>query len=492
MRGKRRGGARAVALIVLFTVSGTVSACSTPGRATSVTGSANQAPTGPAAQLEGPITTGTINEPASTAPYDLRAHGYVEAEFFASGTARSYAPSGPLGRDGKWAVQPAGTAPFRTRIVVRRPSDPSRFNGAVVVEWFNVTAGLEADPEWSYVSDEILRGGYAYVGVSAQALGVNGGPALLGVPGASNGGLRAQDPARYGTLSHPGDQYSFDMVSQIARALRAPGGVRVLGALHPRRLLAVGESQSAFFLTAYIDALQWRDRAFDGFLVHSRGGGAAALGGDPGATQPAAGVHVRGDISAPVLVFETETDVGPLLDYGPARQPDTSRFRLWEVAGTAHADAYLVGRVTSLLGCNFTINQGPEHFVVQAALHGLDRWVRDGVAPPVAPRLQLAATAPPRLARDDLGNALGGVRTPAVDTPVAALSGQAPPGTSVLCSLFGSTTPFDAPTLVRLYHDRAGYLTAYTRSLDKAIGARFVLPADRATLLSEAEHVAFP
>jgi hypothetical protein len=203
-------------------------------------------------------------------------------------------------------------------------------------------------------------------------------------------------------------------------------------------------------------------------------------------------VRIRADVGVPVFVFETETDVGPLLDYGPAQQPDTAHFRLWEVAGTSHADAFLVGSVVSLLGCDFTINEGPEHFVAEAALSALDRWVQAGQAPPVAPRIHLASTNPPTVARDALGNALGGVRTPAVDTPVAALSGQAPASATVLCSLFGSTTPFDSATLVRLYHDRAGYLSAYQRDLDATIHAGFLLPADRAALLAQAQQFAFP
>src|SRR6202030_1956911 len=147
----------------------------------------------------------------------------------------------------------------------------------------------------------------------------------------------------------------------------------------------------------------------------------------------------------------TETDVAPRLDSGPARQPDTDRVRTWEVAGTAHADAYLVGAFASALGCDFTVNQGPQHFVVQAALEALDRWIAHGTPPPTAPPLRLSDAHPPVIVRDSLGNALGGVRTPAVDVPIAALSGEAPPGASILCSLFGSTVPFDAATLVDLY-----------------------------------------
>jgi hypothetical protein len=68
----------------------------------------------------------------------------------------------------------------------------------------------------------------------------------------------------------------------------------------------------------------------------------------------------------------------------------------------------------------------------------------------------------------------------------------APPGASLLCELFGSTVPFDATTLSGLYHDKAGYLAAYTRSMDKAIAEGYVLAADRAALLAQAQDVQLP
>ena len=140
-------------------------------------------PTGPRATLSGPVTTGRLIEPISAVPVDLHAAGYVTEEFFVSGVASAFKGSEPLRADGRWSVQPDGTAEYRTRIVVRRPSDPKRFNGTVLVEWFNVSSGGEASPDWTYLSPHILRDGFAYVGVSAQAIGVDGGTALVGVPG---------------------------------------------------------------------------------------------------------------------------------------------------------------------------------------------------------------------------------------------------------------------------------------------------------------------
>ena len=87
---------------------------------------------------------------------------------------------------------------------------------------------------------------------------------------------------------------------------------------------------------------------------------------------------------------------------------------------------------------------------------------------------------------------IGGVRTPAVDVPVSTLSGAAPPGTSVLCSLFGSSTPFSPYELASLYGTKGKYLATYTASLDKAIAGGYILPADRAELLAQAQQVQFP
>jgi hypothetical protein len=449
--------------------------------------------TGPAAVLRIPDSTSRVIEPVSAVPFDLVGAGYVREEFFASGTASAFEAAGPLEPDGRWSVTPGASAEYRTRIVVRRPSDGARFNGTVLVEWFNVSSGGEGSPDWTYLGPQILRDGFAYVGVSAQKTGVDGGTALVGVPGlAPNRGLAATSPDRYGALHHPGDTFSFDMFSQIGRALRATGPESALGSLVAERIVAVGESQSAFFLTTYIDAVHPTARVYDGYFVHSRGEGGASLGGTPMASADVpTGLQIRSDVDVPVFVFETETDVGPRLNFGPARQADSDRIRTWEVAGTAHGDAYVVGGFTSFLGCDFRVNEGPQHFVAQAALVALDRWMRNGVSPPTAPPLQLSRTDPPEIARDPLGNAIGGVRTPAVDVPVAALSGEAPAGASRLCSLFGTTRPFETDTLVDLYGDEAGYLAAYEASLDAAIAAGFLLESDRAELLVQAQAVVF-
>lgn len=450
-------------------------------------------PTVQPAALEGPITVGQISPPADPRPVDLGAIGYVEEEFFASGTATAYASDGERTTDGQWALAPASTAPFTTRLVVRRPADPNEFDGTVVVEWLNVSA-VEAAPDWAYVGDVIVDDGAAWVGVSVQAFGVVGGTSLLDTgtseQDAAGGGIRGSNPERYGSLEHPGDQYAFDIYSQIGAALRSPGEVPVLNGVSATTVVAAGESQSAGFLTTYANAIQPAADVFDGFFIHSRGAGAALLDGDPAIRGSVDGYRIRTDLDVPVLVFETETDVGPLLRFALARQPDTDRLRIWEVAGTAHADAYLVG--TAEFGmCEGRINDGPQHYVAKAALDALLRWIEEGEAPPSAPPIETGGDEGTTVQRDEHGIALGGIRTPSVDVPASVLSGEAPAGGDVLCALFGSSAPFDAATLSSLYGTKDEYLRRFDAALDQAIEQGFVRAADRDQYAAEARAVTF-
>jgi Alpha/beta hydrolase domain len=444
-----------------------------------------------AATLTGPITVGHIVEPESAHPPDLAANGYEEHEYFASGTAMAF-KAGAMPSDGKWTVTPTTTAAYKTRILVRRPTNPAHFNGTVIVEWMNVSAG-ESAPDWDFLNPMLMRDGYAYVAVSAQALGVDGGQSLLGTPGSStpNGGLVGAEPARYGTLHHPGDQYALDMYAQIGQALRAPSD-QALGGLKPTHILAVGESQSAFYLTTFADAIQPRTNVYNGIFIHSRGGSGASLAGTSIASSSGPdNLRIRTDLKVPVFMSETQTDLIQL-GYAPAQQPNTDKIRTWEIAGTSHADAYFVGAAANILGCTTPVNSGPQHNVVQAAFTAFDKWVDHGTPPPSPAPFKLSSTHPAALALDAHGNVIGGVRTPAVDVPVSTLSGAPAAGANAICSLFGSTVAFTPAQLASLYGSQSNYIAAYTKSLDKAIAGGYILSADKTALLAQAEQVQIP
>ncbi|MCK9929006.1 hypothetical protein MXD62_17785 [Frankia sp. Mgl5] len=479
----------AFACVLVIAIFG--SACSDGSEPISETSpTAQPRPAGPVADLR-ELSGGNGVSMGSPTKVDLTGTGYVENEYAASGTATSYDPQGALAPDGRWTFQPGGTAAYSTRVLVRRPAATTAFSGTVVVEWLNVSGGSDSDVVWSSTHEEIVRRGDAWVGVSAQRIGVMGGPVLTPTGrGNTSTGLVGADPARYGSLNQPGDGYSFDIFTQAARAVRASGVA--MGDLKPRRVLAAGQSQSAYALVTYLNGVQPLTREFDGFLVHSRGIGGLPLAApgqpaniaDDTATSP---TIIRTDTEVPVLDIQTEGDLGAPLNSLGARQPDSDRFRLWEVAGAAHADAHTVGPFADALGCSVKINNAPMHVVAKAALAALEKWVSAGTLPATAPRIEVTQDSPPQIARDADGIALGGVRTPPVDVPVDVLSGTPGPNPSVICSLFGSTTPLPAERLAALYPSRDTYLQKYTTAVDSTIKAGFTLAADRDALLAYAQ-----
>src|SRR5437016_2679157 len=224
----------------------------------------------PTPTIEGPITSpGSPFLPSSTS-FNLAQVGYAQAEYFISGTAGAYTSALPLAGDGMWTVTPGETAAYKTRLLLYRPTKPNKFNGTVVVEWLNVSGGLDAPPDWIGAHTELIRDGFAWVGVSAQIVGVEGGTALVGVV---NLPLKKVNPARYGSLHHPGDSFSYDIFSQAGAGVRDPSGP--LHDLKVKKMLATGESQSAFRMVTYIDAIHPLAHVYDGYLVHSRGSGGA-------------------------------------------------------------------------------------------------------------------------------------------------------------------------------------------------------------------------
>ena len=443
------------------------------------------------ATLEGPVTRGAQGQPFGGLGTALPA-GRVEEEWLLSGEATSYRRAGVWGVDGRWEVTPDETEPFTVRLLVRRPAEASAFNGVVVVEWLNVTAGAEGAADYMQMAEELVRGGYAWVGVGAQAVGIH-------APGT---GLKAWDPVRYEPLHHPGDRFSYDVFSHAARVLRSPGPGGPLGDLAPEHLIAAGRSQSAFRLVTYLNAFHGREPLFDGYFVHSRGATAAGLRSEAlAADQPdpiPAGAHIRTDLDVPILDLQTEGDMVTLGAHR-TRQPATETYRRWEIAGAAHAEIPMwVPEVPPELprgpGCAVPVNTAPHHAFVKAGLRALTEWVRSGRVPPQSPEIQLrdpAATDP--IARDGRGNALGGIRIPELVAPTATLDGRqnsvaaGGPGGQNFCFLFGNTRPFDDATLAELYPTHGAFVERFVRAVDALERDGYLLAPEAAEARRAAE-----
>ena len=439
----------------------------------------------PAAVVTGPIEATAPGDPSRNFIYnasaiELAANGYIEEEYFIEGTANRYTtPELATGE-----IEDGGH-PYRTRFFVRRPRSASGFNGTVIIEWLNVTGGTDKDIDWWQSGHHLVANGYAYIGVSAQAVGIES--------------LREWSPSRYGTLdvTHNGmvqnDALSYDIFSAVAKVVRrvgepVPAGqLEILGGLQAERVIATGHSQSASRLTAYLNHAHPRDQVFDGVMIHGGGG------------------RVRDDQDVRIFKVMAETDMPRR---SADRQPDTDYFRQWEVAGSSHVDIIFeleFARMRALAegqpiatatardqSCQLPpYSRVPFRDVMNAAFEHLVTWIDQGTLPPTAPPLQVARWLPSlEFARDDYGNVLGGIRLAQHAVPTAKNTGlnNAASGGSRFCFLYGSHEPFDAETLRQLYPDHDTYVRAVRAVAEQNVADGYILPEAAARTNREAER----
>jgi hypothetical protein len=409
------------------------------------------------------------NYPFFASNHDLASRGYVEEEFFIEGSANRY-------------NTPAETTAtvidkdhaYKTRIVVRRPADAKRFNGTVLVEWYNVTNNFDAENMWFFAWEQMLRAGYAWVGVSTQQAGVVA--------------LKTFSPERYGSIdvnrggTVMADALSFDIFSQAGQAVKSPKSIDVLAGLKPARVFAIGESQSANRLSTYVNSIHPLAGVYDGFMLLS-----------------SLNQKIRTDTPVPVWKISAEYDVAA--GEANARQPDTNLFRSWEIAGTSHVDQHLRGNREPLelrdigtsseaamsprCGVPSVGTRAPMHYVIASALDLMVRWVEKKTPPPSAPPLTVTSTGRPIvLARDSQGLALGGIRLADVAVPIGLNNGtNTGPGA---CARWGYYQAFDIATLKRLYPNHAAYVSAVERVTNENLKAGFILKPDAESIIRAA------
>ena len=381
---------------------------------------------------------------------DLSDYGYVEEEFFIEGVANQYDTT-----TGGTGTIISSEHPYRTRIVVRRPMHRKRFNGVVILEWQNVTAGYELDAHWAPSWEHFIREGYVWVGVSAQLVGVHGFP-----PPRENNGLIAWSPTRYHSLDLTDggtvldDSLCYDVFAQAAQAIKHPKGTNPLGKLRAKMVIAAGASQSAGRLSVYHNSIEPLHEIFDGYYLLVGGSG------------------LRTDLDVKVFQYLSETDLG----YGPTRRmEDSDHFRSWEVTGSGHSsyvsDVYRTPLVLRDFGTepwptacdNPPFSRVRGYHVINRQYDLLVRWIKKGIAPPVAPKIEFTDDDPPVMIRDGFGIAAGGIRLPEIDVPTALNSGMN--SGSTFCFLYGTHIPFDDETLSALYPSHGGYVRQVAESI---------------------------
>ncbi len=457
---------------------------------------------------------------------NIASYGYVEREYQMSGTTNIYRESGFWGSNGRWNVSVAQSGvPYTTRLLVRYPTNPAKFNGTVIVEWLNDTTGGDQDPVWSEIYNEVLSQGYAYVGVTAQTAGMEE--------------LKTWDSVRYAALGDTSDGQSYDIFTQAAEAVRDESGT-LLGGLKVKEVIGAGDSQSAFRVATYVNAIQPLSHAYNAFLVVGRGALPAPIGSGLVAFSPF-GALIRTDNTTPVIQIETEGDIEEL-GFAYARQPDNDYLRTWELAGAAHIDlheglyeANTILRENPTLtapDCVFGVvangSTQPDNMGVyeleDSALAALQKWVTTGTQPPHGNEID---TTPlfNIVERDQYGNALGGIRLPEIQVPTetysainfakpseeslspsgllstleaifTALETGAITNTTLrdegLCLLEGYYKPFSTATLEKLYPTHADYVAKYKAAAATDLADGFLTQADYNSSIAAAEASSVP
>ena len=431
--------------------------------------------------------------------------GWAEAEYFVSGTANIY----EFTKTGVQIVSPCPPSvtpgctniPYTTRLLVKYPTLPgaARFNGTVIIEPLNPSANFDGAVVWDRSRDYFVRSGTIFVGWTSKSVAVNT--------------LKTFNPERYAPLNWPYvpfvaggnngayDGITWDIAAQIGALFKTNGPASPTHNFNVQRVFEAGFSQDGSFAFTQADVFHELERLpgggpiYDGYNPGGTGGpsdinfGLTPAGALP-LSDPRQHMQPR---DVPVIQTNTETEEALFLSLEgelPYRRPDSDalndRYRLWEVPGASHADADVntltagfeaLGTTTLVTGCAHQGIEGvvdpndfPFKYVLNGAFAALTAWVA-GVPPPHANRIQLTSTSPKTIARDEFGNALGGLRTPFVDVPITTYSPtDTGPG---FCILFGYNTPFGHDELQALYTTHADYVSQVVDGTKKLVGQHF-------------------
>ena len=376
--------------------------------------------------------------------------GYVTEEFFVSGTASGQ--------------------PYRTRILVRRPDDAEPFSGIVVSEAMH-SNGFAVTFQPAMKS--ILMRGHVHVEIAAQQANLST--------------LKSFNAARYASLAIPSAAQTSEIIAQVGVLVKSNLTQGPLAPLSVRRLILEGTSQASAVLRTYQTQQHFQARMSDGSPIVDGYLATSTLGTQPMMVVDVATVHMP-----------TMTEAMNGVAY---RRPDSdapeNRYRLYEVAGMAHANSRAtVAYVPN--PCALPVSDFPWGAMVAMGLEHLIEWVDRGIVPPHAAPLDFdnnSANDGSRLALDENGNAKGGVRNTYVDVPAAAYgvpNAGATPAANFNCSIAGWRVGYDEETLRELYKTKHAYIGRLNGRLMELMRQGWMLPEYAEDVRADAQAIDIP
>ena len=263
---------------------------------------------------------------------DLAHFGYVTKEYFVTGTANGQ--------------------PYKTRIVIRRPSDNSKFSGLVLAESMHPSGN-----PWMFHFTHTYSMTEGHIGLEILT--------------SATQGFTEFNAERYKDLSTANGQ-AGEIIAQVGALLKSKRADNPLAGLPIRKMVLAGSSASAAVVVNYlpthmVQRLADMSPIYDGFMPTSNG------------------ANLR-MIDVPMIQVPTMREV--FQGNGPTRQDGDApgnQFRIYEFAGMAHIDsrdavAYYPDP------CKLPISRFPLAAYMSVALNHLWHWVDKGTVPPHADR----------------------------------------------------------------------------------------------------------
>ncbi len=458
---------------------------------------------------------------------DLSRYGYVEEEFFQTGTANIYDEDAA----GKLLVSVAD-APYTTRILVRRPVDKAKFSGNVMIEILNASAMFDIDRDWILTWRKLVRDGDIYIGVTSKGHVVDA--------------LKRFDPERYAAINwanptpeRKGPESTtfdfmqayelglfWDMLVDLAKELRKDESpLNPIHGFGKNWLYLAGWSQSGSYLARIINSFAYLPEncvngpLFDGYFNTGSGAGnkvlnsyihssRMAFGGRPG------GAHML-VTKEPLIAVNTESENRSSgFWHGDADEPEY-KFRTWQIPCSSHDTKYTLltyydNLVEDLRKAGVALEwegvaengeplDTPYEPIFCAAFKALTDWARYGIPAPHADPIKTRMTFEPTdktmalvaNQKDAFGNALGGIRHPAADCPTATYQSYTDhaDGESIQM-MFGTAKPLPKEVLKGLYGSLVEYRRLVAQSTDEAISKGFILAEDRQWMIDAVTEIA--
>ncbi len=459
----------------------------------------------------------------------LDAAGYVEEEFFVTGSANVYEWTG----EGHGVRVVAGPGRYVTRILVMRPREANAAGGNVEVTILNASNGADHGGPTDFARMVAQRD--AWIGITSK-------PSLVRA-------LKTFDPVRYAPLqwnnpappesrcANPsiipaymvggqavldmmaragmGDSMSasedgmiWDMLGQLGLLLKSDQREAILPGTAKPHVFMTGVSQSSIYLRQWVAGFHDAFRTVDGQPAYD---GYLAIVGPalPRINQCAEDVALddpRQQLETPDVPFISISAEGEMWQARFTGQPDAfsehGGLVSYEVAGASHSRAEVPGIVPDSFyappradliragvqvppagaAASSTRNDLPWAPLLRGAWHNLQLWSREGARPPQA--APIAVGADHEVVRDAQGNAVGGVRMPYVEAPLFTHTGFLAAGG--MGGITGSKQPLPAETLRAIYPDNAAYFAHFDVATNRLLAGRFISQQDAAALKAAA------